>query len=52
MGDSNVDMQTGLGAGVDTVGVTWGFRSREELAAFRPTALVDTPAALEALILR
>ena len=52
VGDSNVDMQTGLGAGVDTGGVTWGFRSREELAAFRPTALVDTPAALEALILR
>jgi phosphoglycolate phosphatase len=52
VGDSNVDMQTGLGAGVDTVGVTWGFRSREELAAFRPTALVDTPAALEAMILR
>ena len=24
VGDSNVDMQTGLGAGVDTVGVTWG----------------------------
>ena len=52
VGDSNVDMQTGIGAGVDTVGVTWGFRSREELAAFRPTALVDTPAELEALILR
>ena len=52
VGDSNVDMQTGLGAGVDTVGVTWGFRSREELAAFQPTALVDTPAELEELILR
>ena len=52
VGDSNVDMQTGIGAGVDTVGVTWGFRSREELAAFRPTALVDTPAELEALILQ
>ena len=52
VGDSNVDMQTGIGAGVDTVGVTWGFRSREELAAFRPTALVDTPAELEELVLR
>ena len=52
VGDSNVDMQTGLGAGVDTVGVTWGFRSREELAAFQPTALVDTPAELEERILR
>ncbi len=52
VGDSNVDMQTGLGAGVDTVGVTWGFRSREELAAFHPTAVVDAPAQLEELILR
>jgi phosphoglycolate phosphatase len=28
-GDSDVDMQTGLGAGVKTIGVTWGFRTRE-----------------------
>ena len=51
VGDSNVDMQTGLNAGVDTVGVTWGFRSREELEAFRPLAVVDDPAQLEAVIL-
>jgi phosphoglycolate phosphatase len=51
VGDSNVDMQTGLNAGVDTVGVTWGFRSREELEAFRPAAVVDTPAQLKKLIL-
>ena len=51
VGDTNVDMQTGLGAGVDTVGVTWGFRSREELEAFEPLAVVDTPAQLEACLL-
>lgn len=51
IGDSNVDMQTGLNAGVDTVGVTWGFRSREELEAFRPMAVVDHPAELEKIIL-
>ena len=51
VGDSNVDMQTGLNAGVDTVGVTWGSRSREELEAFRPLAVVDDPAQLEAVIL-
>ena len=52
VGDSDVDMQTGLNAGVDTVGVTWGFRSRRELEAFRPLAVVDTPAELEAIILK
>ena len=52
VGDSNVDMQTGLNAGVDTVGVTWGFRSREELEAFRPMAVVDHPSELESIILK
>ena len=51
VGDTNVDMQTGLNAGVDTVGVTWGFRSRQELEACRPLAVVDTPEELEKLIL-
>ncbi len=46
VGDSNVDMQTGINAGVRTIGVTWGFRSREELAAYSPSALVDSPAGL------
>ena len=31
IGDSDVDMQTGNAAGVTTIGVTWGFRSREVL---------------------
>ncbi len=44
-------MQTGKNAGVDTVGVTWGFRSREELEAFHPLAVVDTTEELERLIL-
>ena len=42
-GDSDVDMQTGINAGVRTVGVTWGFRSREELAAYSPCLLADNP---------
>ena len=42
-GDSDVDMQTGLGAGVRTIGVTWGFRTREELEAYSPHALIDHP---------
>lgn len=31
VGDSGVDAQTAAAAGVRSVGVTWGFRSREEL---------------------
>lgn len=51
VGDSNVDMQTGANAGVRTIGVTWGFRSREELAAYNPSAIVDTPDILSKEIL-
>ncbi len=40
-GDSDVDMQTGLSAGVKTIGVTWGFRTREELSAYSPWMLAE-----------
>ena len=42
-GDSDVDMQTGINAEVKTIGVTWGFRTREELEAYSPWALIDKP---------
>lgn len=51
-GDSDVDMQTGLNAGVRTIGVTWGFRSREELSANSPWLLADTPDEIVAAILQ
>lgn len=43
LGDTNTDMETGLAAGADTVGVTWGFRDRAELEAFSPAYLADRP---------
>lgn len=43
LGDTDTDMKTGLSAGMYTVGVTWGFRSREELKNNHAMALVDHP---------
>lgn len=43
IGDSDVDMQTGCAAGMDAVGVTWGFRSREVLKEHGAAYLADKP---------
>jgi len=43
IGDSGVDMQTAQNAGIDAVGVTWGFRPRSEMEAFSPKYIVDKP---------
>ncbi len=51
IGDSDVDMQTGLNAGVRTIGVTWGFRTRKELEAYNPWRICDSPAELAKAIL-
>ncbi len=43
VGDSGVDMQTCINAGLEAVGVTWGCRTREELASYSPAHIVDSP---------
>ena len=43
VGDSAVDMETARRAGIESVGVTWGFRPRSELVAAGADHLVDTP---------
>ena len=43
VGDSGVDMQTAMHAGVAACGVTWGFRPRAELEQFSPQYIVDFP---------
>ncbi len=50
VGDSDVDMLTAHNAGVDAVGVSWGFRPKEELAAHRPRAIIDTPSEILKLL--
>lgn len=46
VGDTNVDMQTAKNAGVDCIGVSWGFRPKVELAAHNPLAIIDHPSEL------
>ena len=43
VGDSEVDIQTGKNAGVRTIGVAWGFRSRETLKAAGAETIIETP---------
>lgn len=50
IGDSGVDMQTAHNAGVESIGVTWGFRPREELVQHSPTYIVDTAEELMGII--
>lgn len=43
VGDTDVDMQTGTGAGAYTVGVLWGFREREELEQYGADEIISHP---------
>lgn len=46
VGDAPFDIAAGRAAGVVSIGVTWGFFSREELEAAGADLIVDTPAEL------
>lgn len=43
VGDTCVDMDTGVNAKVETIGVLWGFRTEEELREHGATYIVDKP---------
>lgn len=51
VGDSGVDMQTALNAGIDACGVLWGFRERAELEALKPAHIAANVCELRKIIL-
>jgi phosphoglycolate phosphatase len=50
IGDRRHDIEAGRHHGTHTVGVTWGFGTRDELQMAGADRLVDSPAALAALL--
>lgn len=46
VGDSGVDMQTAINANLTSVGVTWGFRTRNELLENGAVHIIDQPSEL------
>ena len=50
VGDSAVDMMTAHNANIHSIGVTWGFRSREELIEAKAEYMVDSAEELLATI--
>ena len=43
IGDTTGDIKEGKQAGVKTVGITWGWHSKEKMAAAKPDYLFDAP---------
>ena len=50
IGDSDVDMQTGNAAGMETVGVSWGFRPKEMLIEHGAKHTIDYPEELISIV--
>lgn len=52
VGDSEVDVQTGLNAGLDVIAVSWGFRTREVVMAAGAKMIADNADELKKFILK
>ena len=50
VGDSGIDIRTAAAAGIDAIGVAWGFRFADELYAAGATSVVTDARELEALL--
>lgn len=52
IGDTKYDAEGAREVGIDCIGTTWGFGSREEMLPFAPLAVVDTPEEVKAILLK
>lgn len=50
IGDSDVDIFTGKNAGIKTIGVSWGFRGRQELLDSGAHYVVDKASEIGGII--
>jgi len=50
VGDTGTDMRTAVAAGMHAVGVTWGFRARDELVETGARTIIDRPEELLGLL--
>lgn len=50
VGDSDIDMQTAVNANIFPVGVTWGYRTEDELIESGATIVINSPSELLQLI--
>lgn len=50
VGDTEVDMKTGKNAGIDTVAVLWGYRTREILSSYNPEYMITKPEEILSLV--
>ncbi len=50
VGDTSTDIRTAVNAGVDAIGVSWGFRTVKELKSAGATYIIDTPEEIFSLL--
>ena len=50
IGDTEVDLQAATNANLDSVAVTWGFRTKEFLTSLNPNYIIDEPRQLIEII--
>ncbi len=52
VGDTDHDMQTAINAEIDSIGVTWGYRSKAELQAANAKYIADDVQELESVLIK